>query len=137
MGEPVELDVIEDATEGDEGAAVNTPKGDQSQHLRMLEALLFAATEPVAIEVLEDRMPDGADVAALLDELKEIYQNRGVHVICVGGKWCLRIGGRVGGQGGDELVQRVNLSLGWGGPKTTGSTPPAAKPAPTKATPPK
>ena len=44
--------------------------------LRLLEALLFAATSPLSEEDLRERMPDGADVPALLAELKELYANR-------------------------------------------------------------
>ncbi len=61
-----------------------------SQHMRMLEALLFAASEPVDLETLSQRLPDGIDVTALLEVLKDEYANRGVNLICVGDKWTLR-----------------------------------------------
>jgi segregation and condensation protein B len=63
---------------------------DTSQHMRMLEALLFAASEAVDLETLTQRLPNGIDVLVLLDVLKNEYANRGVNVICVGGKWTLR-----------------------------------------------
>lgn len=66
------------------------PNADRAQHLRMLEALLFASSEPLSVTVLEDRLPNGADVAGLLAELAEIYANRGVNLVQVAGNWTLR-----------------------------------------------
>lgn len=58
--------------------------------LRLLEALLFAATAPLSEEDLRERMPDDADMPALLGELKEFYANRGVHLIEAGSRWCFQ-----------------------------------------------
>src|SRR3546814_8589876 len=58
--------------------------------LRILEAMLFAAAEPVDEKALRDRMPDGADVKALLEELRGIYANRGVHLLPIGKGWAFR-----------------------------------------------
>lgn len=60
------------------------------RHLRMTEALLFAAAEPLDEASLAARLPEGADVPALLLELKAFYANRGVNLIQVAGKWALR-----------------------------------------------
>lgn len=62
---------------------------EQAQQLRMLEALLFAATEPLDEASISARLPDGADVAALLAELEAFYRNRGVNLVRVAGKWRL------------------------------------------------
>ena len=61
-----------------------------AQHLRMLEALLFAATEPLDEASIAARLPDGADVPGLVAELEAIYRHRGVNLACVAGKWQLR-----------------------------------------------
>jgi len=61
-----------------------------SRELRMLEAMLFAATEPVTETSLADRLPEGADTAALLRELAAHYEGRGVTLLCVAGKWAFR-----------------------------------------------
>jgi segregation and condensation protein B len=55
--------------------------------LRMLEALLFAAAEPLDAATLEERLPAGTDVAGLLAELQAIYQERGVNLVHRGDKW--------------------------------------------------
>ena len=55
--------------------------------LRLLEALLFAAVEPVDVATLRERMPDGVDVGALLARLARDYAGRGVHLVHVAGRW--------------------------------------------------
>ena len=62
----------------------------QSEHLRMTEALLFAASEPLDAKALATSLPDGADVPALLAELQSIYEKRGVTLVCVAEKWQFR-----------------------------------------------
>jgi segregation and condensation protein B len=66
---------------------------ERTEELRILEALLFAADEPLDEKVLAARMPAGADVRALLLELQSEYANRGVNIVRVGGKWSLRTAG--------------------------------------------
>ena len=46
----------------------------------ILEAILFSAQEPLAEAELADRLPPGADVAALLAELSADYDGRGIHL---------------------------------------------------------
>ena len=61
-----------------------------SQDMRLLEAILFAATEPVDEAALRDRLPDDCDLIALLERLAEDYAGRGVNLTRVAGKWTLR-----------------------------------------------
>jgi segregation and condensation protein B len=78
----------------EEGQAMATvaihPRADRAQHLRILEAVLFAASEPVELEKLKRHLPEGADVEALLSDLKANYANRGVNLVQVAGRWTLR-----------------------------------------------
>jgi len=60
------------------------------QELRLLEALLFAAVEPIDIETLRERMPPEADVGALLARLARDYQGRGVNLVRVAERWRLQ-----------------------------------------------
>lgn len=60
---------------------------EQSPVERMVEALLFAAAEPLGVVDLERRLPEGADVAAALAALAERYASRGVTLAEVGGRW--------------------------------------------------
>ena len=64
---------------------------DKPEHnLRLLEAILFASAEPIAQKALVRRFPEGTDVAALLESLKEEYSERGVHLVMSGGSWAFR-----------------------------------------------
>ncbi len=58
--------------------------------IRLMEALLFASAEPLDERGLAERLPEGADVAALLAELQGHYADRGVCLVQRGGKWAFR-----------------------------------------------
>ncbi len=58
--------------------------------LRILEALLFAAGEPLDEKALAKRLPAGCDVRALLTQLQRDYEPRGVNLVRIAGKWVLR-----------------------------------------------
>jgi segregation and condensation protein B len=63
---------------------------ERPEELRILEALLFAAEEPLDEKTLAARLPAGLDVRALLAQLQEEYATRGVNLVRVAGKWTLR-----------------------------------------------
>ena len=58
--------------------------------LRLVEALLFASAEPVTPDALARHLPEGADVAALLDRLQSDYEGRGINLVHVGRRWAFR-----------------------------------------------
>lgn len=61
-----------------------------SETVRMVEALLFAAAEPLDIDSLTARLPKGADVGAAIQDLQALYEGRGVSLVPVAGKWMFR-----------------------------------------------
>jgi len=61
--------------------------GDIDADLRHLEALLFAAVEPIDVQTLRDRMPEGTDVGALLARLARDYEGRGINLVRVADRW--------------------------------------------------
>jgi segregation and condensation protein B len=65
-------------------------EGLNPEHLRMLEAILFAAAEPLSAKALATSLPQGADVPGLLTELQTSYEKRGVNLVCVAEKWQFR-----------------------------------------------
>jgi segregation and condensation protein B len=65
-------------------------RAERAEELRILEALLFAAEEPLDEKTLAARLPAGVDLRALLAQLQEDYAARGVNLIRVAGKWTLR-----------------------------------------------
>lgn len=85
--------VAEDATPEQEGLPSNVtvlPTADRRQHVRMVEALLFAAAEPLDEATLAERLPEGADIPALLEEVQKTYESRGVNLVQVAGRWSFR-----------------------------------------------
>jgi segregation and condensation protein B len=65
-------------------------RAERAEELRILEALLFAAEAPLDEKTLAARLPAGVDVRALLLQLQNEYETRGVNLVRVGGKWSLR-----------------------------------------------
>jgi segregation and condensation protein B len=70
------------------------PEAEENQ--RVLEAILFAATEPVDEKLLVSRLPEGADLNAELKKLGDHYAARGVNLVRVAGKWALRTASDLG-----------------------------------------
>ena len=60
------------------------------EHLRMVEALLFAAGEPLDQKALSTSLPEGADVPTLILSLQAAYEKRGVNLCCIAGKYQFR-----------------------------------------------
>lgn len=74
----------------DNGNQIRTDAGDDLSGQRMAEALLFASSEPLSLEELTLRLPDGVDVLGVLETLQKIYATRGVNLVRLAGKWCFR-----------------------------------------------
>ena len=72
---------------------------------RMVEAILFAAAEPVAEAELAARLPHGSNVATALAHLERRYEGRGVRLVRVGAAWAFRTAPDLG-----FLLQRETVS---------------------------
>ena len=64
--------------------------------MRIAEAMLFAAVEPLDEAEIARRMPDGVDVGQILARLKTDYAHRGVNLLRVGKKWLFRTASDLG-----------------------------------------
>ncbi|MBL8907989.1 MAG: SMC-Scp complex subunit ScpB [Rhizobiales bacterium] len=85
------MNVAEEPENNEESGVVAIhPRADRSHHLRIVEALLFASGEALSAAQLAKHLPDGADIEGLLLDLKANYQNRGVNLVQVSGKWMMR-----------------------------------------------
>ena len=84
------IEAGDEEIEQDSAVVTLHPRADRSQHLRIVEAILFAAEAPVPIEKLQGFFPEGTDVMSLLTDLRDNYSNRGVNLIQVAGHWTLR-----------------------------------------------
>ena len=57
---------------------------------REVEAIVFAAAEPLDIETIESRISKKIDVLKTLEKLQKFYSNRGINLICISKKWSFR-----------------------------------------------
>lgn len=81
-----------------------------SQAVRMAEAVIFASAEPVTERQLAARLPEGADLTAVLAELQALYANRGVTLTRVGDAWAFRTAGDLAFLMSRDQVQQKKLS---------------------------
>jgi segregation and condensation protein B len=72
------------------GNVAALPFADHREKLRILEALLFAAAEPLDETMLKRHLAEEEDIAGLLEELRAFYAGRGVNLVRVAGKWAFR-----------------------------------------------
>ena len=57
---------------------------------REVEAIIFAAAEPLDIETIESRISKKIDVLKILEKLQKFYKNRGFNLVCISKKWSFR-----------------------------------------------
>ena len=57
---------------------------------RQVEAILFAASEPLDIETIEKRVQTNTNINKILENIKKIYSNRGINLVCIKNKWSFR-----------------------------------------------
>ena len=57
---------------------------------RQVEAILFAASEPLDIETIEKRVRSNLNIKKILDNIKKTYKDRGINLVCINGKWSFR-----------------------------------------------
>ncbi|MEL6337357.1 MAG: SMC-Scp complex subunit ScpB [Pseudomonadota bacterium] len=102
------------------GAPEETPSGEDAPRLldtlpleeqeRMVEAVLFAASDPLRVAEIAERLPDGADVPAALAALQARYADRGVRLMRSGGSWAFRTAPELGFLMRREAVEERRLS---------------------------
>jgi segregation and condensation protein B len=68
----------------------NSESPPDPMQVRIVEALLFASSEPLGADALAAALPPGTDMEALLRDLQKRYEERGVNLVKVAGKWQFR-----------------------------------------------
>jgi segregation and condensation protein B len=97
----VSVDAVETATPPDNVANENAanenlvaaaPQAapDTAVLRQVVEALVFASSEPLAEKAIVDRLPAGTDVPALLREIASDYAQRGIRLVKIGECWAFR-----------------------------------------------
>jgi segregation and condensation protein B len=106
MGEPAFLFPGEPVEEADESMA---PAIDR-HHLRMLEAMLFAAAGPLSLAEIAQRMPEGIALEPLLSALQADYAERGVNLRRIDDRWAFRTAADVAFVMRRDVVDEKKLS---------------------------
>ena len=61
-----------------------------AQSERQVEAILFAAEEPLDIESIQEKLKTRTNISKILYSLEKQYRNRGVNLVCIANKWSFR-----------------------------------------------
>ena len=61
-----------------------------SESEREVEAILFAAVEPLDIESIEQRVSKKNNILKILEKLQQTYSKRGINLVCISKKWSFR-----------------------------------------------
>lgn len=80
------------------------------QNLRIVEAVLFAAEEPMDIKSIAERLPEGADVAGLLDALEAKYAHAGFRLVRIAKKFAFRTAPDLADKLQKDVVQQRRMS---------------------------
>tara|TARA_B100001248_G_scaffold233365_1_gene194844 strand:- start:43 stop:729 length:687 start_codon:yes stop_codon:yes gene_type:complete len=57
---------------------------------RQVEAILFAASEPLDTETIEKRIQSSTNLKKVLENLQDTYKKRGINLVCIKNKWSFR-----------------------------------------------
>ena len=68
---------------------INFPRK-KSKLEREIEAIIFAAEEPLDIETIEKRVGSTSNIKKILENLQKEYSQRGINLVCVSNKWIFR-----------------------------------------------
>ena len=61
-----------------------------SQLERQVEAVLFAAEEPLDEDTIQEKIKTRANVSKILESLEKQYRSRGINLVCISKKWSFR-----------------------------------------------
>ena len=75
-----------------------------------VEAILFAAAEPLEIDTIESKISKKVNVLNILNKLQVIYKNRGINLICISNKWSFRTSESLSGLMSEQKTVEKKLS---------------------------
>ena len=55
-----------------------------------IEAIIFAAAEPLDVETIESKLSKKVNIEKSLEKLQLEYSNRGINLVCISKKWSFR-----------------------------------------------
>jgi segregation and condensation protein B len=95
VGEPQEDEAQVEESQVDEAPA---PQPFDPEHLRIVEALLFASSTPVREAAIAVHLPGDVEVRPVMNEIKAQYAERGVNLVRVGEGWAFRTAADLSGK---------------------------------------
>jgi len=75
-----------------------------------IEAILFAAAEPLSLDAIESKVPKKVNVLNILNKLQNIYKNRGINLVCISKKWSFRTSDTLSGLMSEQKTVEKKLS---------------------------
>ncbi len=81
-----------------------------SEGEKEVEAILFAAAEPLDIDTIESKIPKKINVLNILNKLQNIYMNRGINLVCISNKWSFRTSESLSGLMSEQKTVEKKLS---------------------------
>ena len=75
-----------------------------------IEAVVFAAAEPLDVDTIESKISKKTNVAKLLEKLQQEYFNRGINLVCIKNRWSFRTSPKLSGLMSQEKTIEKKLS---------------------------
>ena len=88
---------------------INFPIG-ISESEKEIEAILFAAEEPLDIESIESKIKKKKNITKSLENLQRHYSSRGINLVCISGKWSFRTAENLSGLMSQQKSVQKKLS---------------------------
>ena len=76
----------------------------------LVEAILFAASEPLDVSTIKSKLKTGTDVLKILYELQKDYSDRGVNLVQLADKWSFRTADDLSSKLKKEIIIQKKLS---------------------------
>ncbi len=81
-----------------------------SEGEKEIEAILFAAAEPLDLDTIESKITKKVNVLNILNKLENIYKNRGINLVCISNKWSFRTSESLSGLMSEQKTVEKKLS---------------------------
>tara|TARA_B100001540_G_scaffold274866_1_gene260612 strand:- start:738 stop:1430 length:693 start_codon:yes stop_codon:yes gene_type:complete len=81
-----------------------------SEGEKEVEAILFAAAEPLDLDTIESKISKKFNVINILNKLQNIYKNRGINLVCISNKWSFRTSESLSGLMSEQKTVEKKLS---------------------------
>jgi len=81
-----------------------------SEGEKEIEAIIFAAAEPLDVDTIESKISKKVNVLNVLQKLQKIYSNRGINLVCISKKWSFRTSETLSGLMSQQKTVEKKLS---------------------------